>query len=165
MKPMVREAALADVDMICQFGTADIAFAVSEKIRFYERQEIEEWIATRGDNLLLVVEYDAQIAGFLFCKIMSYHWAMLDNFYVSPKFRGQSLGKMMLYDLELRLKKRRVQYLSTLVEQNATKLSRYIRGHGFTPTTTYCWHEKFLGEPTVKIKGKTALSRIKAKCR
>jgi len=49
-------------------------------IRFYEHRELEEWITAPKENLLFVLDEGGEIAGFFFCKIMSSHWAYLDNF-------------------------------------------------------------------------------------
>lgn len=145
---MVRAAAAEDVPAILSLGLGDPAFRVSDRIPFYERTELEEWIQEPRDNILLVAVSAGSIAGFLFCKVMSSHWAMLDNFYVQPSFRGRSLAELLLGELRKRLRQRGIAYLTTLTSQEDLVLARYLRRLGFRQAKQYAWHELFLDDPT-----------------
>jgi hypothetical protein len=87
---IVRDAVPEDVSEIYALGRSDAAFRVSEAIHFYEERELSEWIARPEENILCVALSGSEIIGFCFCKVMSYHWAMLDNFYVKPGSRGKA---------------------------------------------------------------------------
>jgi ribosomal protein S18 acetylase RimI-like enzyme len=142
----VRDAELSDVDAIYALGTGDKAFAVSEHISFYEKLELQEWIAERHDNILLVAESSEQPVGFLFCKIMSYHWALLDNFYVHSAWRGHGCGRQMIRELSARLRSRGTVYMSCLAASEDDGLSAYLQKLGFRRTKSYSWHENFLAD-------------------
>ena len=79
MSAIVRLANTGDVDQIFGLGASESAFEISPAIHFYEKTELQEWLNTPRDNVLLVAEESSQIVGFLYAKIMSHHWAMLDN--------------------------------------------------------------------------------------
>lgn len=144
MTPIVRRATPADIDPIFCMGSTEPAFGVSPQIRFYERLELCEWIAAPDDNLLLVLDEDGEIKGFLFCKVMSSHWAYLDNFYVSPSCRGHGHGHLLMQALLDLLRERNVVYLSTLVAESNTFLSRYFEHSGLVTEKTYVWQERFV---------------------
>ena len=146
MAVVVRDALEQDVDALYALGLSDKDFSVSERIPFYEREELSEWIENPSDNMLCVVDAGSgQIAGFFFCKVMSYHWAVLDNFYIAPEFRDGVVGSALLNELVSRLKARKIVYLSALVERDRAALARLMRSHGFSRSKSYDWYEMFLG--------------------
>ena len=146
MSIIVRDAAPADIPALLDMGHGDNAFTVSERIRFYEKPELEEWIASPATNILLVADSTDGIAGFLFCKVMSYHWAMLDNFYVRPMFRGHQYDVPMMRELLNRLHRQGLSYLTTLTAIEHPALARYLKRFGFRKAAVYQWNEMFLDE-------------------
>jgi GNAT superfamily N-acetyltransferase len=144
MTPFVRRAIPADIDPLFCMGSEEPAFGVSPQIRFYERQELTGWIAAPEDNLLLVLDADEDIKGILFCKVISCHWAYLDNFYVLPSCRGHGCGHLLMQALLDLLRERRVAYLSTLVAESDTFLSGYFGKCGLVTEKTYLWLERFV---------------------
>jgi ribosomal protein S18 acetylase RimI-like enzyme len=144
MSIVVRDATPADIPALLAMGHGDNTFMVSERIRFYEKAELEEWIASPANNILLVADSSESIAGFLFCKVMSYHWAMLDNFYIRPEFRGRQYDMPMMRELLDRLHLRGLSYLTTLTAIDHPALARYLKRFGFRTATIYQWNELFL---------------------
>ena len=144
MPAIVRRAVPTDTDAIFALGTAEPAFGVSPAIRFYERRELEEWIAAPEENLLFVLDEGGEIAGFFFCKIMSSHWAYLDNFYVRPASRGRGYGRLLMQALLSQLKNQRIAYLSTLVDKQDSFLAGYFGSCGLVAEKTYVWQERFV---------------------
>ena len=70
---------------------------MSDRIRFYEKTELEQWIAVPRHNIVLVVQkWKDRWQGLVYCKVMSHHWAMLDNFYVLPGFRGYGYDELLV---------------------------------------------------------------------
>ena len=142
MTAIVRQATPDDIDPLYSLGTAEPAFGVSPRIRFYEREELAEWIAAPEGNVLLVVDDGGEIGGFCFCKLMSSHWAYLDNFYICPRSRGHGHGRFLIQALLDLLQKKKIAYLSTLTVTSDTFLAGYFRAHGLTPGKTYLWLER-----------------------
>jgi GNAT superfamily N-acetyltransferase len=142
----VREARLEDAEALYALGRSDTAFVVSDRIPFYEKQELEEWIAHPHENVLCVAECGSTLVGFFYCKIMSCHWALLDNFYIAPNTRDGVAGSVLLRALVARLKQRGIDYLTTLVEHDRVALARLMTKYGFRPSKRYDWYEMFLDQ-------------------
>jgi ribosomal protein S18 acetylase RimI-like enzyme len=143
----VCQATEGDIDQLLSLGQSERGCTVSEQIRFYERTELVEWAARPEDNLLLVAkakEPKETITGFLFCKVISHHWALLDNFVVKSEFRKQGVGSAMLRALSDRLRGRGIEYLSTLVDVNDSELLEVLWRRGFQQQKQYIWFDLFL---------------------
>ena len=146
MAVTIRNASVTDIDAINSLGHSDSMFHVSERIHFYEYEELKEWIQNPRENILCVADLDGEMVGFFFCKIMSWHWAMLDNFYSVPTARDGRIGSLMFDSLISQLKERKIHYLTTLVEDGRIALSRYLRQKGFRASKKYEWHELFIDQ-------------------
>lgn len=140
---LISEAAESDVDEIFSLGMNEPAFKVSEKISFYEHTELIEWVKHPRENILLVARPKSgdDLAGFLFCKVISHHWAMLDNYFVKRQFRGQGCGKLLLVELSSQLRKRGIEYLSTLANVLDVQLLEMLSRFGFKQQKTYSWFD------------------------
>ena len=133
-----------DVEAILALGK-DPSFSVSPNIRFYERGELIEWAQLREENHLLVVTLQEAIVGFCFCKVMSPHWAVLDNLYVAPEHRKKGLGRLLMWALTARLKRRKIKYLSALTHVDLKGgTTSFMRTAGFRLGNLYHWQELFL---------------------
>ena len=146
MTAIVRRATTSDTGPILMLGTADPAFGVSARIRFYEREELEEWIADPGTGFLLVIEDVGEVCGFCFAKRISFHWAYLDNFSVRPGVRGHGHGRLLMQVLLDLLQEEKIAYLSTLVAESDTFLAECFRAGGMTTEKKYVWLERFVGD-------------------
>ena len=144
MALVFREAKLTDVDSIFECGSNVNSFRVSERIKFYEVEELSEWVIDKKNNILGVAEHNDAIVGFFFCKVMSSHWAMLDNFYLLPDFRVNKNGEDMFLFLKGELCQKKIKYLSILVETDKNVLIRYARLLGFSVSNKYQWLEMFI---------------------
>jgi GNAT superfamily N-acetyltransferase len=144
----VRLAHAQDAAEICALGHSDNAFAVSEAIRFYEPEEVRDWIAAAKDNIFLVAYAGRELAGFLYCKVMSWHWAMMDNLYVRPEHRAEGVGQALLHALRRELESRGTKYISTLADGEAARTCRFLEQQGFSRGRPYVWYEVFLSKET-----------------
>lgn len=144
MALIFRDAKLGDIDSIFNFGINDDSFRVSEKIKFYEIEELSEWVLDKVNNILAVAEDNGVVVGFFFCKLMSSHWAFLDNFYLDSGFRGYDNGKKMFLFLKNKLSEKNIKYLSILVESDKKALIRYSENLGFSKSNKYQWLELFV---------------------
>lgn len=140
----VRYAEPADARVINAMGRGDEAFRVSESIPFYEESELIEWASNRQENILAVVELNEEVAGFLFCKVISHHWAMLDNFYLAPGARNTETAQRLRDWLFGELRTRKLSYLTCHIREDHESLLRLVRQLGFTQRNKYTWCELFI---------------------
>lgn len=97
MKIKIRFANKNDINKIFTLGKGTSEFAVSKYIKFYEKSEIKQWIKERRNNIIILAEQNSNIIGFMYCNIMSNHWAMIDNFYILSKFRNKGFKEHSNY--------------------------------------------------------------------
>jgi len=146
-KLILRRAKTGDIKAIIALGQ-DPVFEAGGGMPFYYRREVlAEWIRSPRQNILSVAQYDGKKVGFLFCKLMSSRWALLDTFYLAPAFRGQGLGHAMFQAFVKGLKKRGVIYLSTLVAQGHADFKKMARHFGLEESGKYSWHGMLLIDP------------------
>jgi len=145
MSVSVLPATNNDVDDIMLIGE-DPAFTVTPRIKFYDREEVIEWANNREANILLIMRRldDRAPVGFCFCKVMSKNWAMLDNFFVLPEYRDQGFGQELINALRTEIRKRRIGYVSCLVEVGKVHTVNRLKRYGFEPGKVYEWRELFL---------------------
>ena len=146
-----RTATQNDVIPILEFQLNDPdAFNISDRIKGYEKVELEEWVEDVKNNIIYVVEVtddktnQTELIGFIFGKFMSKLWVMIDCGYIIPTYRGMEIGKQLTAHLVGYAKCEGVEYISTLVEWNDEQLSIQLGKMGFSRAKTYTWHEKFL---------------------
>ena len=141
---VIRPARVKDSNRIYAIGVSHSDFAVSPRIRFYEKSEVETWARKRGDNVFLIAERANKILGFIYCKVMSHHWAMIDNYFVLPECRKEGTGARLLEECLGKLRTRGISYVSAMVKSADEELRNYMKKRGFQETSEYVWVEKFL---------------------
>jgi GNAT superfamily N-acetyltransferase len=145
-KIRVRKATSRDVEKLFSIGMSDSAFSVSPRIPFYEKGELAYWISRSRDNLLLVVEMNGSIIGFTYAKLMSWHWALIDNFYILPSFRKEGVGKILWNACIQNLRSKGIKYVSTIVRRKDTIAIAFLQSLGCKVCGDYVWTERFIEE-------------------
>lgn len=120
-------------------------FKVSKKIAFYEFKEIQFWINKPKDNLLYgVFDKKNECIGFCFCKILSNHWALIDNFYICKDYRKDKIGTFLQKSIEKELKRRNIKYISRVTRHDNLGMHKFLNKTGYKPVGKYIWFEKFI---------------------
>lgn len=119
-------------------------FKVSENILFYEISELKHWINNPKSNLLYGIFDKDKCLGFCFCKIMSNHWALIDNFYICPESRKNKLGYKLQKFIEKKLKNKNIKYVSRVTRNNNIGMHKFLSKTGYIKSGEYFWFEKFL---------------------
>jgi GNAT superfamily N-acetyltransferase len=119
-------------------------FKVSKKMLFYELEEIIYWINHPKENLLYGI-FDKNICiGFCFCKIISNHWALIDNFYILPEYRNKNIGTKLQKYIEKILKLKGINYISRVTRSNNYKMHSFLMRNKYKKHHEYIWFDKFL---------------------
>jgi len=139
----IHRARPQDVNSVYRLVTSISEFAASGETRFFKREELKEWIGRR-DSVVLVAQDKGNIIGFLFAKIISKHWCMLDSIAVNPRYRNKGIGKQLLDKLYAILKRKGVDYMQGLVDVGQGKTRAFWKKRGFKEGNSFVWIEKYL---------------------
>jgi GNAT superfamily N-acetyltransferase len=115
---------------------------VNEKISFYEPCEVLFWVKKKKENLLYAVRYGGRFAGFVFAKIMSPHWALIDTFYVKPDMRKFGIGRFMQEKIDCLIAREGIKYVSRVTKSESMK--KFLAKTGYHQRDEYTWFDKFL---------------------
>lgn len=144
MKIRVRHAKLSDIDMIYALGRKTEELNFSPNMRFHDKIELKEFVKKPKDNILLAADCDGKIAGFLYAKIVSRTWCILDNLAVEKEFRGHGIGNSLLHEFYTILKKRKVHYVQVLEEIHHKKTRKFWHDRGFKEEKIFVWADKMI---------------------
>jgi len=117
--------------------------AVNDKIGFYEPCELRAWMSKPKDNLLYAVLVGGRYAGFCFAKVMSPHWAMIDTFYIKPRYRRGGVGSFLQRGVEAALRGK-VKYVSRVTKADNAGMHAFLDRTGWAKRDSYVWFDKFL---------------------
>ena len=140
----IKRASLNNLEQIYALVTSLPVFSASDETRFFDKKELKEWIIRKRDSIVLIAELNDLIVGFLFAKLVSSEWCMLDSIGVNPKFRKQGIANKLLEQLYQLLKKRNVTYIQGLVEVNQKSTREFWKKRGFKEGNKFVWIEKRL---------------------
>ena len=119
-------------------------FQVSKKILFYELKEIKYWVENPKDNLLYGIFDKDECVGFCFSKIISNHWALIDNFYICEEYRFKKIGSLLQKHVETILKKRKIEYISRVTKETNKSMQKFLIKNKYIQQEKYVWFDKFL---------------------
>lgn len=147
MKVEIRRAKEKDINKIIKIGSEledALKASKSNKCHFHERLEFIEFIKKPKENILLVAEYNKQVIGFLYAKILTKDWCMIDNLAVEKEFQNEGVGTHLLNELYNILNNKKIAYLQCLIEINHKKTRKFWKDRGFKEGKTFVWVDKFL---------------------
>jgi ribosomal protein S18 acetylase RimI-like enzyme len=136
----VRTARPGDGPAMFELGMDQPGFEVSEGVRFYPRDVLQEWITSPGRDILTVADDGAQLLGFLICRPFLGS-ALLENLAVRPEYQHYGVATALLEDCWRRLTARGVGHLSALVREGNPALAFFERT-GFRVGYRFHWTER-----------------------
>ncbi len=140
----IRRARARDITRIRDLGKGMKEFACSQSVKFYSREELEEWIKKPKDNILLVAEINKKMVGFLYAKIMVREWCMIDNIGVKQEWRKKGIGKILLGELFKILKNKKVNFVQLLTNLKHKKTINFWKSRKFKEGEKFLWLEKII---------------------
>ena len=109
---------------------------------FYDLEEIEEWVEKQKSNILIVAEENGFVIGFLYAKIVSSQWCMLESLGVDKAYRGKGIGTRLVDHLYGVLKERKIDYVQALVGEEHPISREFWKRKGFKEGKKFIWIEK-----------------------
>jgi hypothetical protein len=125
-----RYATSTDIRVIHELGTSTDEFKVSDGLVFYTKSELLEWVKDRRENILMVLEKNALVVGFTFCKVMSHRWALAETFYIHPDHRTLKSAEVLYMAALNDLKSRGVEQISFIIRDDHKALIRLLKHKG-----------------------------------
>ncbi|HEU4914708.1 MAG TPA: GNAT family N-acetyltransferase [Candidatus Saccharimonadales bacterium] len=144
---ITRKAQLADVDAIHVLGENVSEFSVNDETVTFWPKELLAHAVESDDVLLLVVEENTVIVGFL---IVNYNHglkkALIENIYVHPDMRGQGIGDQLLQKMLELLPDMGCEYVATLVPLDAKSAVSLYERSGFNRGESFLWLDRSLSD-------------------
>jgi ribosomal protein S18 acetylase RimI-like enzyme len=138
-KPMIRAARPDDLSVILKLGATEPGFEVSDKLTFYESDLLEAWLASPGEDVLLVAEADGEVRGFLAC-VVGKPSVTIENIVVEQAFRSQGIGSELLDQCIISLQARQItaKHVNALIREGNLALD-FFKDHGFKVGYSFSW--------------------------
>lgn len=134
-----RPARKDDLDQIFQLVTGHEAFGVNEEIKFYEPSELLSFIEDPAWAIGVVAGNRGQILGFSSLHRLSWHWSMLDNFFVDPSSRESGFGRALIDWTMASARLWRSRYITALVDPGDERTKAFFTKSGWEFHKNYTW--------------------------
>ncbi len=146
-KVKILQAEKKDLEEVLKLGRKfedSLKASKLKKAHFHEKKEFLEFIKNPEENVFLAAKIDNKIVGFIYAKILSHDWCMIDNLAVNEKYQKHGIGSMLLEKLCEILKKRKISYIQILEEIHHKKTRKFWRDKGFREEKVFVWADKWL---------------------
>ncbi len=143
----VRHARLKDINSVYSLGSKfdeNLKASKRKNMHFHEKNEFKEFIKSPKYNILLVAIINDNIVGFLYAKILSYDWCLLDDLAVEKDFQNEGIGSELLKEFYKIMKKRKIDYVQILEEIHHKKTRKFWHDRGFREEKVFVWADKML---------------------
>ena len=84
------------------------------------------------------------MAGFLYAKIVSKTWCILDNLVVDKKYRKHGMGGLLVDELYKILKKDKIGYVQVLEEIYHKNTRKFWKDNGFKEEKLFVWADRVI---------------------
>jgi len=147
---IIREARIEDINEIHNLGNDVEEFdTIEDVVTFWPKKILKNCIESNTDFIL--VAEDKNILGF---TIVNYNpvfkKAIVENIFVSPKFRGQKIGQKLINELMKNLEKIDCEYVCILIGANNLDTIKFYEKMGFKRGISCAWMDKVLGKEFIR---------------
>lgn len=136
---MVRKANEKDIDSIFELAKSLTELNASKNENYRCKEEILEWM--NDDKSILLVE---EKEGFLFAKLLSSNWCMIDAIAVNKDSRNKGISTKLLEELYSILREKKITYVSGLVLKDSKEARSFWNKQNFVEGKELVWIEKEL---------------------
>jgi ribosomal-protein-alanine N-acetyltransferase len=139
----IRDMLEADVPAVAAIGRGASELKTNEDDEFWGEELLRNWVA--GDDVMLVVEAEGQVVGFMLTQLHKATKAgYLSDVAIHPDWRGQGVGSQLIEAVLARLKERGIEYVYGLTKVENDKIHGLLKKFGFTQGNAFYWFEKYL---------------------
>lgn len=140
----IRNAKISDISQVYLIGKGAKELEFSKKMNFHDKSELTEFILNKKDNIFLVAAKKEEIIGFLYAKIVSKTWCILDNLVVEKEYRDQGIGSLLLDEFYKNLKNKKISYIQILEDVHHKKTRKFWKDKGFKEEKVFIWADKVI---------------------
>lgn len=142
---VVRNMLVEDVATVYSIGHSDPGFQVADdnKSHFWSLEQLESWVRSNTDVLLVAESGDGLVVGFILTTL---HYptgkVTWENQCILPEYQNRGVGTLLVDEMIVQLKERGATYLHFLVESNNPSLGFYEKK--FQSGKLFRWFGEFL---------------------
>ncbi|MFH1899974.1 MAG: GNAT family N-acetyltransferase [Patescibacteria group bacterium] len=141
----IRKAITSDIDAIHALGSAVEEFSVSNKVVTFWPKHILLNCANSETDLLLIAEEKDEIIGFIIVNnSLVFKKAIVENIFVSPRFREQGAAKKLLTVALDLINATDCEYICALMDDD--KAIQFYESNGFKKGRNFAWLDKVISK-------------------
>lgn len=143
----IKKAVLKDLNQVYNLGSKfedSLKASKIKSVNFHEKAEFKEFIKHPKENIFLVAVLNKEIIGFLYARIISSDWCMLDDLAVDKIYQNHGVGSLLLNNFYTLLKKKKITYVQILEEIHHKKTRHFWRSKGFKEEKVFVWADKLI---------------------
>jgi ribosomal protein S18 acetylase RimI-like enzyme len=140
---LIRDMVEVDVPAVAALGRTAPELKTNDDDEFWSEELLKDWVA--GDDVMLVVETEGKVVGFMLTQIHAATKAgYLSDIAIDPGFRGHGIGSQLIEAVLTRFKERSLNYAYGLTKVENDKIHGLMKKFGFTQGNAFYWFEKYL---------------------
>lgn len=142
-KVLVENIKQSDIEEIVQLGLSTKELWVEkDKPEYYKASTLRRFINSKAD-IHLAARANGNLVGYLFCIFNIYlREAYLVDLVVKKSYRGKGVGSQLVAEMMRRLKKKRVSWIWTLVNEDNKRMMKFISRKGLKQGRKFYFYYK-----------------------
>jgi ribosomal protein S18 acetylase RimI-like enzyme len=125
---------------IMQAGLNTQEFATGDKIIFWSEGDLKNWAAEKNGSMLVALNQDMEILGFLLAIFDGERIATLENIHVREGFRKQGIASKLLNEFENRAIRAGIKTLRSFCHTTNTAMSNLLTQHHYSEGILTQWY-------------------------
>ncbi|HEY4512378.1 MAG TPA: GNAT family N-acetyltransferase [Candidatus Paceibacterota bacterium] len=141
-----------DLTYVMRVGRNTQEFATGEEIIFWSEETLSNWAKEKDGSMIVAVDQDAGIAGFLLATFSKGGVATLENIHVRENFRRQGIASKLLSEFEKHAVKADMKILRSFCHTTNTVMSHLLAQHHYSEGVLTQWYVNQLGLINSELK-------------
>ncbi|PIT87395.1 MAG: hypothetical protein COU31_03125 [Candidatus Magasanikbacteria bacterium CG10_big_fil_rev_8_21_14_0_10_40_10] len=125
---------------IMQAGQNTQEFATGDEIIFWSGEALKNWAAEKDGSMLVAINQDMEIVGFLLAIFDEGRTATLENIHVRESFRKQGIASKLLNEFENRAARVGMKKLRSFCHTTNTAMSNLLIRHHYSEGILTQWY-------------------------
>jgi ribosomal protein S18 acetylase RimI-like enzyme len=128
---VIRDMEKNDIDFVLELGEQTKELWASNELKFpFTRKDLIGWINSKGEDELLVAEFNEELVGFSISKV-DYTTAEIISLVIKKEYRNKKIGTKLFKETFKRLRKKGVKKYYLYVIADNSKAIKFYKKCGF----------------------------------